>query len=472
MATIKTVLIILEVLLLFNLLIAVHELGHFLAAKWRGLKIDRFAIWFGKPVWKKRINGVEYALGWIPAGGYVALPQMASMEAIEGKSDSSDQPLPPVAPFDKIIVAFAGPLFSFLLAVFFAVLVWGVGKPVNEANNSTTIGWVEKDGPAWKAGLRPGDTILDVDGHPVDKFFPPSEASLTWRIITSEGSHILVKYIRDGQERTASVVPSIQPTKWYERKALRKIQVGPEVPAVIYEVASNSPAALAGLRSGDRVVAMNGRKIYSFLAIVSAEEAMSNGPVKPITLTVSRDHEQFERTLVPRKPLEPANSSPSLGILVWQADTNMTLVHPSPFSQVSESAGQIFATIGAVLTPKNNIGVQQLGGAVMIMRLYSSLLQSQHGWRLVLWFSVVLNVNLAMLNLLPFPVLDGGHIVLSLLEKVRQRPVSPKILQALQTACALVLIVFMLFIAFFDTGDWVRSARENHEQPVIFAPPR
>ena len=79
----------LEVVLLFNLLIGVHELGHFLAAKWRGLKIDRFAIWFGKPVWKKKIGGVEYALGWIPAGGYVALPQMATMEAIEGKTEDA-----------------------------------------------------------------------------------------------------------------------------------------------------------------------------------------------------------------------------------------------------------------------------------------------------------------------------------------------------------------------------------------------
>src|ERR1700733_2515202 len=103
----------LEVVLLFNLLIGVHELGHFFAAKWRGLKIDRFAIWFGKPIWKKKIGGVEYALGWIPAGGYVALPQMATMEAIEGKMESSAKTLPNVSPLDKIIVAFAGPLFSF-----------------------------------------------------------------------------------------------------------------------------------------------------------------------------------------------------------------------------------------------------------------------------------------------------------------------------------------------------------------------
>src|SRR5271169_6615292 len=107
MSILKIFVIALEVLLLFNLLIFVHELGNFLAARWRGLKVDRFAIWFGKPIWKKTIGGVEYALGTIPFGGYVSLPQMATMEAIEGKADTDAASLPNVSPLDKIIVAFA-----------------------------------------------------------------------------------------------------------------------------------------------------------------------------------------------------------------------------------------------------------------------------------------------------------------------------------------------------------------------------
>src|SRR6476469_10599862 len=129
MDILKVILTVVEALLALNLLIFVHELGHFLAARWRGLKVDRFAIWFGKPIWKKKINGVEYALGTIPAGGYVSLPQMATMEAIEGKAEGSRQSLPPISALDKIIVAFAGPLFSFLLALAFAVVVMIVGRP-------------------------------------------------------------------------------------------------------------------------------------------------------------------------------------------------------------------------------------------------------------------------------------------------------------------------------------------------------
>src|SRR6185295_10598534 len=111
MQILKFLFILFEVLVLFNILIFVHELGHFLAARWRGLKVDRFAIWFGKPIWKREFNGVEYVLGSIPAGGYVQLPQMAPMEAIEGKSDKPSEKLPEVSALDKIIVAFAGPLF-------------------------------------------------------------------------------------------------------------------------------------------------------------------------------------------------------------------------------------------------------------------------------------------------------------------------------------------------------------------------
>ena len=492
MTILHYLLIAFEVVLVFNLIIGVHEIGHFLAARWRGLKVERFAIWFGKPIWKKKIGGVEYALGWIPAGGYVSLPQMATMEIIEGKSgrpvekvvepfaervggekgqtQAALETLPNVSPLDKIIVAFAGPLFSFGLAIIFAVIVWKVGKPTNDADNTTTIGWVEPTGPAAKAGLLPGDTILEVDGHPVNHFAPTSADSVTWRIVTSSGTNIAIKYVRDEKTNTALATLFHRETKWFERKALRQILISPVSKARIFEIASNSPASQMGLQPGDQVVALDGKKIYSFMSVLSAEQAMSNSIVKPLTLTIRRGAEEFERTLLAVKPLAPTNAPPMLGILSWQGDTNVMLAHPTPQEQIRASATQIFNTFGALFSRHGEIGVQQLGGAVMIIRVYSNLFQDDDGWRRVLWFSVILNVNLALLNVLPLPMLDGGHILLSLIEAVRRRPSSATILNYVQNGFAILLISFMIYIAFFDIGDWWRSSRAERDVPVVFAP--
>src|SRR5881392_991929 len=146
----RVILILIEVLVLFNLLIVVHEIGHFLAARWRGLYIEKFVIWFGKPIWKKTVRGVQYSIGSLPFGGFVALPQLAPMDLIEGKADVDREQLPPISALDKIIVAVAGPLFSLLLAFFFAVTVWVAGYPVSEADMTTVVGYFMPDSPAAK----------------------------------------------------------------------------------------------------------------------------------------------------------------------------------------------------------------------------------------------------------------------------------------------------------------------------------
>ncbi len=471
MSILKIIIVVVEALFALNLLIFVHELGHFLAARWRGLKVERFAIWFGKPIWCKKINGVEYALGWIPAGGYVSLPQMATMEAIEGKTDEKAEQLPNVSPLDKIIVAFAGPLFSFLLAILFAVIVWQVGKPEGAADVEPVLGWVTPEGPAWKSGLRAGDKVLEVDGHPIKTFGPPSQDSIKWRIITSEGTNIAVKYLRDGKEAMAYPSYIKQKTSWYERRSLRQIYLGPIAKPVVGDVLTNSPADLAGLKRGDEIVAINGEKILSLIAVEYAQELMTNKSSPAINFTVRRGTEEFNKEILAATPTTPTNFPPIFGI-VWLDNTNHALTYPGPWEQIEASAKQIFATVGAVINKKNDIGVQQLGGAVMIIRVYKNFFENEDGWRWVLWFSVVLNVNLAMLNMLPLPVLDGGHILLSLIEVVRRRAVHPKILNYIQSGFALVLIGFMLWIAFYDIGDWVRSANSERRanEPIVFVP--
>src|SRR3954466_7106453 len=246
----RVIFIVLEVLILFNLLIVVHELGHFLAARWRGLFIEGFGVWFGKPIWKKTINGVQYSLGSLPFGGFVALPQLAPMDIIEGKADIDRAKLPPVSAIDKIIVAVAGPLFSLLLAFVIACLIWVVGYPVSEADTSTTIGYILPDSPALKAGLQPGDRILSVDGKPVKRFLGMND-SVSWNVVRSEGDTIPVTFERSGVVKTVEVEPYRAETRGWRRKSVRQLIILPAETPIVEKVGANSPADAAGLKPGD-----------------------------------------------------------------------------------------------------------------------------------------------------------------------------------------------------------------------------
>jgi regulator of sigma E protease len=465
------VFILLEVVILFNLLIVVHELGHFLAARWRGLYIEKFGVWFGKPIWKKTINGVQYSLGSIPFGGFVALPQLAPMDVIEGKADVDRARLPKISALDKIIVAVAGPLFSLLLALFFACVVWAVGHPVSESDLTTVIGYVHQDSPAAKAGLRAGDKILEVDGRPVSRFFGMND-SVVWNVVRSEGPVIPFKVERAGKILNVDVVPRIAETSGWRRKSTRQVMIQPSVTPLIAQVEKDSPAANAGLSPGDIITGVNGTPIFNALTLV---DEIEKHPTDELTLDVRRAVEQLQVKLRPALLETEGAKKARIGIQ-WDGSGRMSLSHPDPVEQVYHSITSTLQTIGAVASPSSDVKLQHMSGPIMIVRIYYMLFESENGWKLALWFSVVLNVNLAILNMLPIPVLDGGHIVLAMIEGVRRKPVSMKILEWVQTACATVIIGYMLYISFFDIGDLLgkssdqKSSRKESPAPEKATP--
>ena len=538
LSVLKTILIILEVIIVFNLMIIVHELGHFLAARWRGLVIEKFGIWFGKPLWKKKINGVEYSLGCIPAGGFVALPQLAPMEVMEGKVETPREALPPISALDKIIVAFVGPLFSFLLAAVFAAAVWGVGRPVGESEATQLIGSVEAGSPAEKAGLLPGDKIVAVDGVPVVRWGGMGGDSIMWRIFRSEGATVAVEVERTTAGQTERLTlhpaPVVPETSMWTRKGLRQIRISPADTPIIGEVVAGTPAAAAGLKAKDAILAVNGQRIFN-IETLGREIAKASG--QPLRFTVEREKQQVESgSLVAQKvvlaavlaegpaakaglkagdrvlaidgtpivaadkfveivrgrgtqpaalkieragqPLEvtvtpqfaEGETRPMIGVvpqddfgLMLDPRGRRTTVYPTPAEQLRKAAMSIFDTIGAIASKKSDVKLQHMGGPVMMMRVYYSFLSMDFadGWRLAFWFSVVLNVNLALINLLPIPVLDGGHITLAIIEGIRRRPVNIRLLEYVQTGCAVAIIGFMVYIFFFDVQDLFQSGGEK-----------
>jgi regulator of sigma E protease len=429
------------------------------------LRIDRFQIWFGTPIWKKEINGVQYGLGWIPAGGFVALPQMAPMEALEGGS-KDDKPLPPITPLDKIIVAFAGPLFSMLLALVSAVFVWQIGKPADFIA-TTQVGFLIPDSPAQKAGLLIGDKIIAINGVKVTGF-AGSLDSVTENIVLSRGKEISYTVEREGASEPITLRSGFETekTQWFQRGGLRQVGIMPAGNAIVGKVSPNSPAADAGITAGDKILSVDGFELYSLQQFSQYLRDQKWKTVRLGLQTAAGGTRDVEVT--PERPLKPSGFDPMVGIQ-WGdgGEVDNRIVHPGPIRQVTDSLKMMWTTITSVMASDSSIGVGHLSGPVGIGKLQFQLLQMDDGWRRILAFMVLFNVNLAVLNMMPFPVLDGGHITLAVLEKIFGRPVKAKPLEILQTLCALALISLMLFVTSKDIGDSFGRAKEKNEEIVF-----
>lgn len=455
------VLALIGVVLVFNVMIYVHELGHFLAARWRGLQVDKFYIWFGKPIWKKTINGVEYGLGSIPLGGFVALPQMAPMEAIEGGDTEQRNVLPPITPLDKIIVAFAGPFFSFLLAFSAAILVWIYGKP-SDTIHSTVVGYIEAGSPAEKAGLLPGDRVVSVDGEKINRFLGGLDG-LSENVMLSRDDSVQIVVERDGELLTKTSTFLVDETPWYQRRAMRRIGVGYSDSMIVQQITPDSPAAMAGLQIGDHVQSANGTELFS---IAQMAEILQENTGSLVNLTVSREGETRTLAIPAIVPVDKAtgkkepNNQPIIGAR-FESPFDLSLVRPNPLEQVQEGVLQIYATIRALTAKKSNIGIQHLSGPVGIGDAIFGFIRTEEAVRRVLWFMVILNINLAIMNLMPLPVLDGGHILLACGEWLRGRPVKFRVLEIIQTGFVFVLLSLFIYITSKDVGGLIPSAKEE-----------
>jgi regulator of sigma E protease len=384
------------------------------------------------------------------------------MEALEGGSKDA-KPLPAISAMDKIIVAFAGPLFSMMLALVSAIVVWKVGKPADFIP-STVVGFVAPNSAAQQAGIQIGDDITAINGEPVNGF-AGSLNSISERIILSRGKQITYTVEREGSAQPIILSSGFETEKthWFQRRGLREVGIFPSSDAIVDQVSPNSPAADANLAKGDQIVSIDGKKL---LSLEQFSQHIRDKEFKTVHLAVrTKQGEIREMDLTPERPLKPANADPKVGI-GWDvsAEVDVRIVHPEPIAQVTDSLRMMWVTITSVIAPDSNIGVDHLSGPVGIAKMQFQLLQTDEGWRRILAFMVLFNVNLAVLNMMPFPVLDGGHITLAILEKIFGRPVKARPLEILQTVCALALISLMLFVTSKDIGDsFGRGGKKSQE---------
>ena len=292
-----------------------------------------------------------------------------------------------------------------------------------------------------------------------------------WRIMTSTDPTIPVVVQRGDQVLTFDVTPKVEPHAFWQRSSPRRIGIAPAMETlIVHKVFPFSPAAMAGIAPQDQVLAFNGQHLYGDQPIF---DQLKDHPTDPIKLTVLHDGVTREVTLIPEHPISPQElpkdgPQVDIGIESWQPA--VTLVHPNPIEQVYEGAQAVIGTLQALFTPHTTVGASQLSGPIGIMNVLFMVLSSDNGWRVALWFAVVINVNLAILNLFPFPILDGGHIALSIIEWIRRRPLSMAYLEPIQTFCALFLMGYMLYITFFDAQDSIKMASNSGDQEIKFAP--
>ncbi len=473
-----TLFTIIVVALLFGLTVFVHEFGHFIAARWCGLVVDVFSIGFGPAIWKRRIGDVTYKIGCLPLGGYVALPQLdpSGTALVQGSESSADlkpfeapgspaatppRVLPPIAPWKRIVVSAAGAVGNIILAVILAWAVYLIGKPATPAERSATVGYVDKESAAWTAGLRVKDEILSVNSESVGNW-------VDFLIVCSRSTQAVVTVRREQETLTLTIATE---KGYFGEQTVRGVD-GRGL-CMVLRAEPGMSADRAGLTGGDIIVGFAGQEIISrpqLIALVGERKG------QPTPIRVKRNGEIIERTVTP--DYDAATKQVRIGIQFNLTEVEFDeTVHPRPMDQLRSHATAIVRTLSALTTPgQAGPASRSVGGPLAILINYYYIVRAS--LMVAVWFTGFLNVNLAILNVLPIPVLDGGHILFALWHMVFRRPVDARVVNVTTNAFAILLIALFIMLTgrdiwrFTPAKKYWDKLRGGTEMTVTNAPPR
>ncbi len=424
------------VILLLGASIFVHELGHFVVARWCGMVVDTFSIGFGHAIWKRKVGDVTYKIGWIPFGGYVALPQMDPTLDGKAETETRERALPPVAPWKRIVVALAGATGNILFAIPLAWLVFLAGRPAAPHETNSLIGYVETNGVAYASGARIGDQVLAVNGTMVNNW-----TEISALCATSTVADLRLRS-QTGAEKNVQLVLT--------NGLLGMKQMADLLPQQYCTVAKTMPgsaAAAVQIQRGDRVIECDGVRIFSrpqLTDIVTAREGRS------VSIKLQRGADVVTLQITPQYNEKEKRALIGIIYTDWRFDVDLSKkTHPQPAAQLREHATMIFRVLHALVTPGSAGKTAELiGGPLEIIIEYWLMIQSS--FMLALWFTCFLNVNLAVINLLPIPVFDGGHIVFALWEVVTRRAVHRKVANGLMNFFVILILCLAAFLTYRD----------------------
>ncbi|MDT8437542.1 MAG: RIP metalloprotease RseP [Wenzhouxiangellaceae bacterium] len=438
-----------------GLLVTFHEFGHYWVARRAGVKVLRFSVGFGRPLWRRRAdNGVEFVIAAIPLGGYVKM--------LDEREAPVDDPAERAQAFNnqslsaRAAIVVAGPLFNLIFAVAAFWLMFMVGVPETRPVLGPT------EGLAAEAGLREGDRLVAVDGRSVDSW---THAVLALIPPALDRRAVAVRAETEfGGTREAMLALDRLGNEFREERVLEALGLSPwrpDLPAVIGRVAPDTPAERAGLRSGDRVIAIDERSIASWNDLVQAiPEAAGDG-----RLTVAIERDGTAQSVVIRP--EPIDGRPVIGVspvepgeeLRAQMERAFTVVRHGPVTAMTEAVGETWRLTGATLgmlgrMVTGSASLSNLSGPITIAQMAQD--SARLGVSRFLFFLGLISLSLAIINLLPIPILDGGHLVYLLIEWVKGSPLSDRGL-AIGQSLGLVMVLTLMSIALFN--DFLRLAQ-------------
>jgi RIP metalloprotease RseP len=513
------------VVFFFGLCIFVHELGHFLAAKWRGLHVIAFSIGF-KKIWGYKYKGVDYRIGCIPFGGYVDLPQIDSTGPAK---DEEGNILPPVKPIDRIITAFAGPLFNVLFGLFLGTFLWIHGIPQDTPKlKSFEVAFVAEDSPEFKAGLRKGDFVQTVNGS---HFYATWNDFIRKVLFTVGEVELGVK--RGNEKLTVKYLP--KPNKQVmPEEGLAYPYFFPKIPVIVVPL-PGSPAERAGLKKDDVVLKINGIEISGHDEFF---DKINESAGKPMVLTVNRQGKVFDvgdiaaveemstaffrigvrydaKLPILISEVVPGSAADKGGLCkndviqkingraLTAPETFFNMIqqskgtemefsvsrgdqvlnirfaprlvrnysigvqqvfysHPNPFQQFADVIDMTYKSLRGMVSRESTIKPRHMSGPLGIVSVIGKAVYRGNIVQ-ALNLIVMITFSLALINLFPLPVLDGGHIVLSVIEGIRGKPLPEALIKPIFMVFVVLLIGLMAFVTFYDI---IRTLPLSAKAPV------
>jgi len=424
---------VVAVVAVLGFMILIHEFGHYAVAKWLGVRVEQFAIGFGKRLIGFRRGETDYRINAIPLGGYV---KMSGENPMDERTNDPREFLNQ-SRWHRFLIAIAGPTMNILLAIVLLTVVYMVHYEYPSVyDEPTVIGWVFHDSAAAKAGLQVGDRITRIDDVQ-----NPTWEQVDLKQAMSPGQPLVVEVERNGQTLTKTVVP----------EATGIDQIGfagwapKEQPVTITDIQEHMPAEKAGLKEGDQLLTLDGKPIPALGAMSESLEVTKD---KPITLTVLRDGQQKAFTVQPVLAVNEKRYRIGIGSQQMKVKT---LPFAAAFS-LSLHENQQNALLILELVKKiaqHKISPRSIEGPIRIGQAAGEAARRK-GWTPLMGLTAAISLNLGIFNLLPIPILDGGVILFLLIEGLMRRDISLPIKERVYQAAFVFLVLFAVMVIYND----------------------